>query len=176
MEVPEGLTLPQGLCCLLRKALYGLKQSPREWHACLTKFLQSQGFERTNFDPCLFLRHDPLCLINIYVDDLFVFSEEDNYLQQLGKELSKKFEITDAGPISFGLGIQFTWTDNGLYLSQEAYLRSVLACYGFTECRTVGTPLDLNTTLHKGTPEESLDDIPKYQSIVGSLMYAALGT
>jgi len=119
MEIPEGLNLPEGMCCLLRKALYGLKQSPREWHACLTKFLESQGFKRTNFDPCLFFRRDPLCLINIYVDDLFVFAEEDHYLTKFGQELSMKFEITDAGPISFGLGINFTWTEQGLYLSQE---------------------------------------------------------
>jgi len=176
MEVPEGLTLPEGLCCLLRKALYGLKQSPRQWHACLTDFLESQGFQRTNFDPCLFKRPEPFCLINFYVDDLFVFAEEDNCLQDITQQLSKQFEITDAGPITFGLGIQFTWTDEGLYLSQETYLKSVLARYGFSECRTVGTPLDPNTTLHKGTPEESLDDISKYQSIVRSLMYAALGT
>ena len=38
MDIPEGLTLPEGLCCLLKKALYGLKQSPREWHACWSGF------------------------------------------------------------------------------------------------------------------------------------------
>ena len=41
MEVPEGIIIPEGMCCLLQKALYCLKQSPREWHACLTNFLQS---------------------------------------------------------------------------------------------------------------------------------------
>ena len=176
MEPSEGVTLPERMCCLLRKSLYGLKQSPREWHICLTKFLESQGFKRTNFDPCLFFRQEPLCFIDIYVDDLFLFAKEDQYLKKIIQELSNKFKITDAGPISFGLGIHFTWTDKGLYLSQEAYLRSILDRYGFSECRTVGTPLEPNSSLHKGTPEEALDDISKYQSIVGSLMYAALGT
>ena len=176
IEAPEGVTLSEGMCCHLHKALYGLKQSPREWYTCLTKFLQSQGFERTNFDPCLFIRRNPFCLINIYVDDLFTFAEKDHHLEDIAKELSKKFEITDAGPISFGLGINFTWTDNGLYLSQETYLKSVLTRYGFSECKTISTPLDLNITFQKGTPEESLDDISKYQLIVRSLMYAALGT
>ena len=175
MEISEGLPLSDWLCCLLQKALYGLKQSPTEWHTCLTDFLQSQGFQRTNFDPCLFKRPKPFfCLINIYVDDLFVFAEKDNSLQEIAQQLSKRFEITDVGPITFGLGIQFTWTDKGLYLSQETYLKSVLACYGFSEYRTVGTPLDPNITLYKGSPEESLDDISKYQSIIGSLMYATL--
>ena len=162
MEIPEGLTVPEGLACLLRKALYGLKQSPREWHTCLTNFLQSQGFISTNFDPCLFLRHDPFCLINIYVDDLFVFAEKDEYLEKITQVLSKKFEITDAGPISFSLGIHFSWTENRLYLSQETYLRSIFNHYSFTECRTVGIPFDPNSTLQKGTPEESLNDISKY--------------
>ena len=108
MEVSEGVNIPEGMCCLLLKSLYGLKQSPREWHACLTSFLQLKGFEWPNFDPCLFMRQDPLCLINIYVDDLFVFTEKDHYLKKITQELSKKFEIINAGPISFGLGIYFT--------------------------------------------------------------------
>ena len=105
-----------------------------------------------------------------------MFAEEDSYLEDISKELSKRFEITDAGSISFGLGIHFTWTADGLYLSQETYLKNVLARYGFSNCRPVGTPLDQNITMQKGTPEEALDDISQYQSIVGSLMYAALGT
>ena len=108
MEVPEGVNIPEGMCCLLLKSLYSLKQSPREWHACLTNFLQLKGFEWTNFDPCLFMGQNPLCLINIYVDDLFVFTEQDHYLETITQELAKKFEITDAGPILFGLGINFT--------------------------------------------------------------------
>ena len=142
----------------------------------LRNFFNHKALNIQNFDPCLFIRRNPFCLINIYVDDLFTFAEKDHHLEDIAKELSKKFEITDAGPISFGLGINFTWTDNGLYLSQETYLKSVLTRYGFSKCKTISTPLGLNITLQKGTPEESLDDISKYQSIVGSLMYAALGT
>jgi len=134
MTAPEGFTIPTGHCCRLLKALYGLKQAPREWHTCLTIFLESQGFKRTNFDPCLFIKYKPFCLINIYVDDLFTFAQEVNQLEEIAKQLSSKFEITDAGPISFGLGIHFLWKNDGLYLSQETYLRSVLNRYSFTEC------------------------------------------
>ncbi len=108
MVIPKGISLPKGLCCLLRKSLYGLKQSPREWHTCLTNFLQSQSFKRTNFDPCLFLKQKPLCFINIYVDDLFIFTEENSYLSIITEELSKKFEITDADLIIFSVRINFT--------------------------------------------------------------------
>ena len=105
IEPPEGIILLEGMCCLLCKALYGLKQSPREWHICLTRFLESQGFKRTNFDPCLFFRQEPFCFINIYIDDLFLFVEEDRHLKKIIQQLSNKFKITDAGPISFRLRI-----------------------------------------------------------------------
>src|SRR5271169_3012509 len=98
MKAPEELMLPEGTCYLLCKALYGLKQAPREWHICLTNFLQLQGFEHTYFDPCLFYKCKPFCLINIYIDNLFTFAEEENQLEVIAKQLARKFDITDAGP------------------------------------------------------------------------------
>ena len=44
------------------------------------------------------------------------------------------------------------------------------------DCKPVSTPLDPNTQLHKGNPDMKLDDPTFYQSIIGSLMYAYVGT
>lgn len=44
------------------------------------------------------------------------------------------------------------------------------------DCHPVGTPLDAGTQLRTGTMEEMLDDPTIYQSIIGSLMYACIGT
>ena len=40
----------------LCKCLYGLKQSPHEWYTKLASSLLKKGFQKSNFDPCVFVQ------------------------------------------------------------------------------------------------------------------------
>ena len=39
----------------LRKSLYGLKQSPKIWYLTLQDFLVKQGFQRSDYESCLYV-------------------------------------------------------------------------------------------------------------------------
>ena len=78
------------------------------------------------------------------------------------------------------LGMQVTRdrANRTLTLSQQAYLEKMLEKLGLLQMNPVTTPMNPNTVLVKApsTHTASKQDISFYQSIIGSLMYAANGT
>lgn len=68
-----------------------------------------------------------------------------------------------------------------LWVSQESYLRKVLNNLKMDQCKSVTTPLGAHFKL-KSPPEKEIEEIGNsmngvpYQSAVGSLMYAMIGT
>jgi len=70
-----------GTALQLQKSLYGLKQDPRVWNKSFDSFLRSLGFMRSEADYSLYLRHD--VIIAVYVDDMSLFAERIETIQQL---------------------------------------------------------------------------------------------
>lgn len=91
--------------------------------------------------------------------------------------------MKDLGEAHYILGIQITRNRQArtLCISQEEYLKNVLDRFAMSECKPVVTPLATGTQLLKSdcpsTPEdaEAMSAIP-YQSAIGAIMYAMLGT
>ena len=75
MTQPPGFIDPNhpSFVCHLQKSLYGLKQAPRAWFEKLQSALFTMGFQASQFDPSLFMLHQPtLVLVLVYVDDIIV--------------------------------------------------------------------------------------------------------
>ncbi|KAH0604712.1 uncharacterized protein H6S33_006380 [Morchella sextelata] len=173
MELPEGYRQDNKVC-KLRKCIYGLKQSPREWYACLADSLQRKGFVPAKFDPCVFIHKNHHLYISVYVDDIMIFGPDSPFRKEIRQLLKADFECTDLGNSKFILGIEITVTNNGIALSQRAYINKILDKFGMSNCKPVGTPLEPNLNLHKGEPEDQIEKPTEYQSIIGSLMYASI--
>ena len=171
------------LVCRLQKALYGLKQAPRSWYRKLDEFLFNSGFQRAKSEPCLFTRGsgDQQVLLAVYVDDQLIISKSLHQVVQVKKAMSQAFAIKDLGDASYVLGISIIRDRESrkLQLSQSQYLTDVLIRFKMEECKSISTPMDANQKLHKGTrlgaESEIIDRLP-YQQLVGSLMYAMVGT
>jgi hypothetical protein len=58
MDQPEGFIVPgkEDYVCRLKKYLYGLKQSPRQWYKRFDSFMLSKGFQRSQYDSCVYLK------------------------------------------------------------------------------------------------------------------------
>jgi hypothetical protein len=73
MDQPEGFVVPgkEDLVCRLKKSHYGLIQSPRQWYKRFDAFMISQGFKRSNYDSCVYLKTIKVSNIYLllYVDD-----------------------------------------------------------------------------------------------------------
>ena len=80
MEKPLGFEIHgrESHVWRLKKSLYGLKQAPRAWYSRIESYLQRMGFQKTDADPNLYfiMVGDDLLILLLYVDDLFITSEE----------------------------------------------------------------------------------------------------
>uniref|UniRef100_A0A803N762 Reverse transcriptase Ty1/copia-type domain-containing protein n=1 Tax=Chenopodium quinoa TaxID=63459 RepID=A0A803N762_CHEQI len=58
MYQPEGFKVEgkENQVCRLRKSLYGLEQSPRQWYKRFDSFMLKQGFSRSSYDCCVYIR------------------------------------------------------------------------------------------------------------------------
>ena len=152
MKQPEG-TVEEGkehLVWRLRKALYGLKQAPRMWYNKLHLHLLSFGFVRREGDHSVYVKRDATSgrsvIVAVYVDDLLLVGPA-SAVAEVKRVLMQMFNMTDLGEAHWLLGIEITRDSNGIHLSQAQYIRDVLERYGMSDCKPVGTPLDVNTRL-----------------------------
>ena len=72
-------------------ALYGTLEAANLWYSEASKTLTDLGFISCNEDPCIFLKKG--IKIGLYVDDFFVIAKERRLIQDLHKDLTKKYEV-----------------------------------------------------------------------------------
>ena len=92
MRQPNGFEIKSkgDKICLLNKSLYGLKQSPRQW--C---------FERSQFNSCDYFKKKSGAsnvYILLYVDDMLLASCDKATIDDMKKQLRRRFEMKDLGP------------------------------------------------------------------------------
>jgi hypothetical protein len=90
----------------LFKALYGLKQSFRAWYECLRDFLIEKGFTIGKVDIILFTKklNGEIFICQVYVDDVIFSSTNKDYCKEFGELMSKEFEMSMIGKLTFFLG------------------------------------------------------------------------
>nr|GEX27473.1 putative ribonuclease H-like domain-containing protein [Tanacetum cinerariifolium] len=59
---------------------------------------------------------------------------------------------------------------DGIFISQDKYVAEILKKFGFTEVKTVSTPIETQKPLHKDEDGEEVY-VHMYRSMIGSLMY-----
>jgi hypothetical protein len=158
---------------ILRKALYGLKQAPRLWYEDIDGFLHSIGFKQSAEDPNLYLQ--PGVLLLLYVDDLLIAYNgiKGHEIKQL---LHTKYKMCDLGPARRFLGIEIEKKKDGFCISQRTYIETILRRFGLLDAIPAKTPMDPQVDLTNTCCEDKPANRKEYLSIVGSLMYAAIGS
>jgi hypothetical protein len=165
-----------GTALILRKALYGLKQAPRLWYEDIDGYLQSIGFRQSAEDPNLYLQ--PGVLLVLYVDDLLI---AHNGIEGCGHRikqlLRKQYKMSDLGAAKRFLGIEIEKTDDGGFsICQRGYINTIIRRFGLMDAKPAKSPLDPQTDLANTRCEDKPANRKEYLSMVGSLMYAALGS
>ncbi|RWS16733.1 gag-pol polyprotein-like protein, partial [Leptotrombidium deliense] len=176
MKQPEGFSDGDrsDKVCRLQKSLYGLKQAPRQWNVKFRSFLEKFGLRRSDADNCVYVANENnhRTILGIYVDDGLLVSTSKVKIKEIVKALQKEFEMS-IGVVDCFLGLQVVREEKVLVVHQEAYIRRMLTKYGMEDCKPVRTPMDASNKLVKA--ESNACKYP-YREIVGSLMYAMLGS
>ncbi|KMQ86248.1 retrovirus-related pol polyprotein from transposon tnt 1-94 [Lasius niger] len=164
--------------CLMNKALYGLKQAGRAWNKRLDRELRALGAKPTNRDPCVYVRHrKEILIIIIYVDDMLVMCRDPEEITRFGREMANLFEVKDLGDLKRCLGMDFSRSDEGIFVNQRTYIKDILLRFRMSDCNAVSTPLDIGMKLVRGAVWSTDDgEKPPYRELVGCLLYLSLAT
>ncbi|KAL1937083.1 hypothetical protein VTO73DRAFT_15123 [Trametes versicolor] len=180
MQQPPMYENGHPVACCLRRTLYGLKQSGREWNLKLDAVFATLGFTRLLSDQCVYLRAaaDHLALVAAHVDDMTTLTSSPADSDTLADKLESHFELSKLSDIRqvVGLEVEHNRTHGTLTLRQAQYIVRVLERFSMANANPIDTPLDANVHLVCHDGPEDPDARSLYQAIVGSLMYAALGT
>ena len=110
VEQPPGFEDPRNPNHVYRlhKALYGLKQAPRAWYERLRDLLIMQGFKIGRVDTTLFTKdvNGDLFICQIYIDDIIFGSTNDSLSHEFATIMSREFEMSMIGELTFFLGFQ----------------------------------------------------------------------
>lgn len=180
VEQPNGFATKPDLVCRLNKALYGLKQSPRLWFNTLSDFLKTLSFEPLTADCSVLVNHKDSIIIAAYVDDLLIAGPNKSTIDKIKAALNERFQMSDLGACAYylGMSVRRDRANRILRLGQFGYVEKVLRDFNMWESNPNATPMDGTTHLKKSEEDyiAPAELRTQYQSAVGSLMYAMLGT
>ena len=177
VKQPQGFVERDGagneLVWLLNKSLYGLKQAGRNWNALLDSFLKSQNFVPSLADPCLYTRfeNNSIVFVLVWVDDMIICSNIEKDLIFFKGILSKRFKMKDLGILSWFLGIQFTFENDCIRMSQSDFVGKVVEKFSMNDAHPRKLPCDFHTNKFDFEDSPYMEDARLYREIVGSLIY-----
>ena len=181
MKQPRGYEKygPDGkpMVCKLMKSIYGLRQSGARWEAKLVEHLLKLGFARCEYDPCLFKIHEGpnLLLLCVYVDDLCFASSSDEYRAKIFAQLTKTFQLTDTGDLTWILNTNISQdlAAGTVSVSQKTYIEEAVRKFfpnGLPEKNGRLIPCDESISSLEPLGEGEMID-PSYRSGVGMLVW-----
>uniref|UniRef100_A0A1X7SEB0 Reverse transcriptase Ty1/copia-type domain-containing protein n=1 Tax=Amphimedon queenslandica TaxID=400682 RepID=A0A1X7SEB0_AMPQE len=99
-------------------------------------------------------------------------------MTEIKRSLEARFKMKDLGRLHHCLGITVEYDNSGscLWLHQKPYILSMLEKFGLSQAKTVSTPANFSSKLRKNDDQAKSIDPTLYQSMVGSLLYAAMAT
>ena len=89
--------------------------------------------------------------------------------------LKTEFKVNDMGELNWLLGIQITFTDNRITLSQTTFIDKILNRFSMQDCKPVLTPINSHHPWMAIRDEDKCTDATAYQQIIGSSMYLVTG-
>ena len=181
-------------------ALYGLRQSAYEFYVLFLSLLLALGMMRCEVDHGVFFGEwtsppdpsismpidgSPLVLyVPLHVDDGLGITNSPSLYKWFLRTLAKRLLIVDLGECSKFLNIVIIRDrpSRRMWLSSHLYVSELLSEWNLTSCKPASTPFPGKMTDFPHAPLNSLPDIsdadltPKYQRIVGCLLYLAITT
>ncbi|GJU95182.1 putative ribonuclease H-like domain-containing protein [Tanacetum coccineum] len=171
---PKGFVDPQHPKKVYKvvKALYGLHQAPRAWYATLSTFLLKHGYRRGTIDKTLFLKKHKrdIILVQVYVDDIIFGSTKKAWCDEFEALMKGEFEMSAMGELTFFLGLQVQQRPDGIFISQNKYVKEILQKFDLENVRTATTPYEAQKPKSKNEPDSPVN-VHLYRSMIGSLMY-----
>jgi hypothetical protein len=109
-------------------------------------------------------------IYQIYVDDIIFGSTNEDFCKEFGEMMSREFEMSMIGELSFFFGLQIKQLKEGTFVCQSKYVNDILKKFGMEDAKPIKTPMASNG--HLDLDEEGKPvDLKLYGSMIGSLLY-----
>jgi len=194
VEVPQLYRDPTGVhpatkALKLNRALYGLPQAPRRWFITLGRVLKQLGYQPLVSEPCFYTAtiRGAKALLIVYVDDMLLAHSDKRELDIIISKLESHFKIKRLGSPRKLLGLSI-FHDMGKHVIEidcRFKIQKLVNQLNLEYNVTTTLPMEPTTKFRaSGIQKPSLCKYPEdlydsdkstYRSIVGSVMYIALG-
>jgi len=145
------------------------------WYQKLRSVLEDLGYVRTASDHAVFVRRNGE-YVAFHVDDILAAAKNREAMTRMKKEIAERFETKDLGKVRHFCGFEITRDRPArtITVAQSRYIGIILERFGLENARPAPTPMTVNLPLDR--LENATIDSHLYQSMLGSLMYASIGT
>lgn len=131
------------------------------------------GFQKCPYEHTLYVKSKPtseMMIVCFYVDDLIFTENSEAMFAKFREAMTRQFEMTDMGLMSYFLGIEVQQTNEGIFILQKKYADNILKKFKIESVTPIRTPIAEHLEMKKeGTGE--LVNPTYFKSIVGSLRY-----
>ena len=136
--------------------------------------IENLGFVPSEADPCLFLHKKKRILLLLYVDDVLLFHEKEEVLQEVIADLQKGFSLTeeDTGTEdAFAyLGINLRFNGTKVTMTQDGLINKIFRTTGWETINGAKTPAEPKA-LVADRDGELFEADWEYASVVGMLTF-----
>ena len=146
----------------------------------LNDFLTTRGYQQLNTDHCTYVHttgHN-FMILAVHVDDMTILAPNRQIIDAAKQEISSKFSCKDLSLMRRIIGLE-VYRNRGsktIHLSQGPYIHKVLTHFSMNLANPTHTPLSTNENLTKTEDVPTLCNDEPYAELIGSLMYAAVGS
>jgi hypothetical protein len=175
MQQPQGCEEGTDRICKLIKTMYGLKQSGCEWNCQFHDKITKHGYRQLLSDPSVYVRwnNGDVGIITVWVDDLMLFASSGDTMGHMKDALRMEWEITDIGQPSKIIGIEITFKDNSITISQSKYIESILKREGLEDANSMAMPMDPHIKLESNPENHEPNRSNTFAQRLGELSFLA---
>ncbi|KAA3479301.1 laccase-2-like [Gossypium australe] len=109
-------------------------------------------------------------ILSLYVDDLLVTGENNAIPTNFKGKMESMFEMLYLGEMSYFLGMEVSQTQQGIFLSQKAFVLKILNKFSMQNYKATNTPVAVREKLSSQCDFEKVCET-SYRSLVGCLLY-----
>ena len=95
-------------------------------------------------------------IVCLYVDDIIFTGNNPCMFNDFKKVMTKEFEMTDIGEMSYFLGVEVKQNQEGIFMSQKKYAEQILSKFRMKDCKTISTPTEAGMKLRIDSNRESV--------------------
>ena len=88
-------------------------------------------------------------IICLHVDYLIFTGSNPSMFKEFKNAMTREFEMTDIGLMAYYLDMEVKQKEEGIFISQESYVKEVLKKLKMDDCKPISTPIEYRIKLSK---------------------------